>query len=242
MRELTKGFKRYMLTAENAPLLKRISAGEDVTGQLRHDSPEGGTSTVGFGYKLSDREDKTGLIDGEDIDDMGAEAAMRLFGKSMKDTDAKLNSKISTQNLIPRQYEALMDIEFNVKGGITSFPKYTKAVIDEMWDLAMDESKRSYTDADGVKKPLSGRNRAWAAHFNNQYAATGYGTEQADKEAEMILRPGGQHAVDAAAQQKAQEAQAAPQQPQQQAPQALASNVPTGHLKGMLNPNYDKFS
>ena len=272
-RQLTDGFKKYLMTQENAPLLEKMLAGEDLRGQLRHDSYEPGTDTVGFGRKLTQLEHDSGYIDGREIDSMGTEAAIKLFSTSIRDTEAKMEAKLqklgrTSDALSARQYEALLDFEYNVTDGLNEFPKYTQAVLAHQWGLAEFESTRHATeDKTGVKKPLEERNRAWKARFMNQYSGEQYGSPLADAEEERVMTPGKVNRAKVEAELQAQQGQQQPQETlqqqgaedaqvaqqfeqQSQAPQALADTLPVGAAKrpllaekvyggeGMLSPNF----
>lgn len=149
---------------ENAPLL----AGD--SGWLRHPSPEGGTDTVGFGHKLTAEEDKTGKVYGYALDQLTPEQAEAILSidikKKRQTLDRKLRAKhgVRLDELSPRKQAMLLDYEFNLRGGIGSFPSFTGAVIRGDQQKQLDEMTRYFTDKDGKTKPLA-RNRAFYSTF-----------------------------------------------------------------------------
>ena len=123
---------------------------------FRYASPEGGRDTIGYGHKLTDAEEKSGMVHGYSLNTLTQDQIVDILQKDLVntrshlDSDLKKKHNVSFYDLSPRQQEMLMDYQFNLKGGIGSFPNFTKAVINRDWDTASKEYKRYY------KKPKTG--------------------------------------------------------------------------------------
>ena len=164
MSEPTDTLVAFLKTQENAAL----EAGD--MRALRHPSPEGGLDTIGFGHKLTREEVKSGRVYGFDprnltIED--AEEILRLdIQRAQRTLDRRLRKShgVALKDLSPRKRMMLTDYEFNLRGGISSFPSFTGAVIAGDQSKQEDEMTRYYTDAKGVTRPLA-RNRAFYQTF-----------------------------------------------------------------------------
>ena len=58
----------------------------------------------------------------------------------------------------------LLDIQFNVKGGIDSFPKFTEAVLDNDINTMQEEYKRYFKNKQGEYEELA-RNKSFSSFF-----------------------------------------------------------------------------
>ena len=58
----------------------------------------------------------------------------------------------------------LLDIQFNVKGGVDSFPKFTEAVLDNDKDTMQKEYKRYFQNQQGEYVELA-RNKQFSSFF-----------------------------------------------------------------------------
>ena len=193
---LTEGYERMLMQAENAPLLASMNAG-GIDGQppalngMRHESPERGYDTAGFGHKMTKEEHNSGFVNGKRLEEFKPVDLMNMFRKDQTRIMIGLkkglrgmgvdHSKWST-----RKIEAAFDIHYNVKKGIASYPKFVAALDANDWKTAQAESARSYT-VDGEKKNLQGRADLWNAQFMGTNAATGYGGAAADKETAGVM-------------------------------------------------------
>jgi hypothetical protein len=260
---LTPSFENYLKLSENDKLLNSM-VGTRKLNKVRHESPEGGTDTAGFGHKMTQGEHDSGYINGVRVSAMTRDDINALFYRDQSDAWERLEGRMDVSNMNVRQREMLFDMEYTVKGGIDSFPKFTKAVVDKDWPTALQESKRYYTNAEtGKKEELATRNQQFAAQFFNKAARDGDYTsiEAQDSSQESIarIRKGmGQEALsearktlpagaeEAALMQQSEQIQKQKfqeepqQQAPQQAPQALASNTPAPNidLKGMLSKEH----
>lgn len=136
---------------------------------FRYASPEGGRDTIGYGHKLTNAEEKSGMISGTNnrtysLNTLTQNQIVDILQKDLVntrshlDSDLKKKHNVSFYDLSPRQQEMLMDFQFNLKGGIGSFPNFTKAVINRDWDTASKEYKRKYKNPKGVNVELKRRN------------------------------------------------------------------------------------
>lgn len=160
-------FVNYLMENENAA----FASGKAKT--ARHKSPEGGRDTVGFGHKLTAKEEKEGKIYGIPIKDIDVDKAKEILIKDIKRaaTQAKTNLKsmhpnVDFDSLSEDKKEMLTDIQFNVKGGgIKTFPNFVKGVVTDDVGLMKKEYKRYYTTAKGAKREVKKRN----TDFFNMY-------------------------------------------------------------------------
>ncbi len=153
-------FVNYLMENENAA----FASGRAKT--ARHKSPEGGRDTVGFGHKLTAKEEKEGKIYGIPIKDIDVDKAKEILLKDIEraETQAKKNLKSMHPNvdfdlLSEDKKEMLTDIQFNVKdGGIKAFPNFVRGVVTDDVGLMKKEYKRYYTTAKGAKREVKKRN------------------------------------------------------------------------------------
>jgi hypothetical protein len=137
---------------------------------IRHQSPEGGFDTIGYGHKISLRESRSGKVHGliiEHLDIYGAEAILQ--------TDIKVHENLVRLNagtygytfdeLDDRRKEMLIEINFNVGDVVRKFPTFTKAVFMGDEETMKKEHHRSYTDVDGVRHRLGRRNEMFEATY-----------------------------------------------------------------------------
>ena len=128
-----------------------------------------GVLTAGYGHTGSDVTSSTQVSEPE---------ARRFLVKDIQEARRKAKSKVNgrfgagTWEALPQHSkDMLTDIEFNVRGGLNTFQKFTKAVVTEDWETARKEFKRYYTDTSGEKKPLVKRNKDFFARFLEQAGA-----------------------------------------------------------------------
>lgn len=160
-------FVNYLMENENAA----FASGKAKT--ARHKSPEGGRDTVGFGHKLTAKEEREGKIYGIPIKDIDVDKAKQILIKDIKRaaTQAKTNLKsmhpnVDFDSLSEDKKEMLTDIQFNVKGGgIKTFPKFVQGLVTDDVGLMKKEYKRYYTTAKGAKREVKKRN----TDFFNMY-------------------------------------------------------------------------
>ena len=135
------GFLNYIKKAENDQLFKTGTG-------IRKESPEGGNDTVGYGHNLNKNQANTILI------------------RDLEEKNKILNNKLGTAytDLDPKRKQMLLDIQFNVKGGIDSFPKFTEAVLNNDVNTMQQEYKRYFKDKQGEYKELA-RNKQFSSFF-----------------------------------------------------------------------------
>jgi hypothetical protein len=153
-------FVNYLMENENAA----FASGKAKT--ARHKSPEGGLDTVGFGHKLTAKENREGKIYGIPIKDIDVNKAKEILVKDIQraEAQAKKNLKsmhpnVDFDSLSEDKKEMLTDIQFNVKGGgIKTFPTFVRGVVTDDAKLMKKEYKRYYTDTKGAKREVKKRN------------------------------------------------------------------------------------
>ena len=156
----SEGFLNYIKKAENAPL---FLSGTNAT---RHKSPEGGLDTVGYGHKLTAEELESGKVYGYDIDTLNKNQSNTILIRDLEKKDKILINKLGTEytELDPRRKQMLLDIQFNVRGGIDSFPKFTEAVLDNDINTMQEEYKRYFKNQQGEYQELA-RNKSFSSFF-----------------------------------------------------------------------------
>ena len=167
----TAGFVEYMQDVENAPLREKFKLDPDYI-TTPHDSPEGGRKTTAFGHKLKGAESYPGLTQTEANDLLRED-----IGVAFKATGSYVDKNFGEgtwRGLPQSSREALTDYQYNLKGGVASFPSLTKAVIDQDQPNIVREFRRGYTDKDGVKKDLSRRNQKWWQKFGRPMTGVKY--------------------------------------------------------------------
>lgn len=204
---LSEGYERMLMQAENAPLLASMAAG-GVDGKppalngLRHESPERGYDTAGFGHKMTKAEHNSGFINGKRLEEFTPIDLMNMFRKDQQRVMVGMNKQLRAMGIdhstwTRRKKEAAFDIHYNVKGGVKTYPKFVNALDAGDWKTAQKESARSYT-VDGQKKQMIKRQDLWNAQFMGSQAAKGYATPAADKETAEVLNQQRLQRVDAA--------------------------------------------
>jgi hypothetical protein len=171
-------FLKYMKEGENAALLKGSKNAE-----LLHKSPEGGTPTFGYGYKLTEKEWKEKKIKGVPIENLTLDDAERLLKEALtskenivkkrlsegwKDPATKKIIKVDYNSLSDNQKEMLLDYEYNLKGGLTKFPSFVAGVLTNDYDRMNKEYQRGYTTGDGEFRPLKARNKLFSERYLQQ--------------------------------------------------------------------------
>ena len=147
---ITKDFINYIKRVENGN-----KKGYDPKAHLwtPHKSYEGGLGTIGYGHKIKSTAElenyKRGISDNDVtkllLNDLTlANKAVHDHIKKLYKTDVALTQK---------QSEMLIDYAFNLKGGASAFPIFTRAVLDN----DIKGMKAAYTRSAG-KTPLKDRN------------------------------------------------------------------------------------
>lgn len=155
--EMSDDFLEWMMYRENAPL-----ASTGLEQYILHNSPEGGTDTIGYGHKLSYQEEATQSVNGTALELLIEEDCERILAC---DVASAMNQVESTTDLLDqRRMEMLTDFVFNL-GSLDSFPKFVEAVIEDDVDTQRKEYKRYYTNVDGKVFPLAERNAAFYARY-----------------------------------------------------------------------------
>ena len=153
------GFLNYIKKAENDQLFKTGTG-------IRQESPEGGLDTIGYGHKLTAEEIESGKVYGYDINTLNKNQANNILLRDLEEKNKILNNKLGTAytDLDPKRKQMLLDIQFNVKGGIDSFPKFTEAVLDNDVDTMQQEYKRYFKNKQGEYQELA-RNKQFSSFF-----------------------------------------------------------------------------
>tara|TARA_X000001388_G_C2210501_1_gene114945 strand:+ start:658 stop:1188 length:531 start_codon:yes stop_codon:yes gene_type:complete len=156
----SEGFLNYVKKAENAPL---FLSGTNAT---RQKSPEGGLDTVGYGHKLTEREIASGKVYGYDINNLNKNQANTILLRDLEEKNKILTNKLGTAytELDPRRKQMLLDIQFNVKGGVDSFPKFREAVFNNDINTMQKEYKRYFENKQGEMVELA-RNKQFSSFF-----------------------------------------------------------------------------
>lgn len=125
-----------------------------------YSSAEGGRGTIGYGHKLKKGENfGAGLTENQ---------ALALLEKDLNIAAKGVSRHIGKDEwsgLSGQQRQMLVDYQFNLKGGIASFPKFRDAVIARDYDTMEREYKRNYKTSSGEWKPIKDRNEK----FYNKY-------------------------------------------------------------------------
>ena len=153
------GFLNYIKKAENDQLFKTGTG-------IRQESPEGGLDTIGYGHKLTAEEIESGKVYGYDINTLNKNQANNILLRDLEEKNKILNNKLGTAytDLDPKRKQMLLDIQFNVKGGIDSFPKFTEAVLDNDVNTMQQEYKRYFKNKQGEYQELA-RNKQFSSFF-----------------------------------------------------------------------------
>jgi GH24 family phage-related lysozyme (muramidase) len=134
------------------------------TGLLRDYMDQAGNKTAGYGHMVdadsgefhwTDEEATAVLVE----DARRAEDQCRSF--------VNLNYGTATFERLPMSHQrALVDIEFNVRGGVAKYPKFTRALIAGDRAAALAEHERFAKDKlTGEKVPLQRRNKKFVETF-----------------------------------------------------------------------------
>jgi hypothetical protein len=155
----SEGFLNYVKSAENDQLFKTG------TGMIQ-ESPEGGNDTVGYGHKLTDEEIASGKVYGYNINNLNKNQANTILIRDLEEKNKILNNKLGTAytDLDPKRKQMLLDIQFNVRDGIDSFPKFTEAVLNNDTDTMKKEYKRYFKNKQDKYVELA-RNKQFSSFF-----------------------------------------------------------------------------
>jgi len=126
-----------------------------------HTSPEGGRDTIAYGHKLqSDAEEErfaSGITEQQALDLLRSDLNVAWNRAA---SYVKSRYGVELQDLSVKQQEILTEYAFNL-GRLNGFPKFVKAVVEEDWNTARNEYKRTYLDANGKRRELVARNNAF---------------------------------------------------------------------------------
>jgi len=155
----SEGFLNYVKSVENDQLFKTG------TGMIQK-SPEGGLDTIGYGHKLTDEEIASGKVYGYDINNLNKNQANTILIRDLEEKNKILNNKLGTAyaELDPKRKQMLLDIQFNVRGGVDSFPKFTEAVLNNDINTMQEEYKRYFKNKQGKMVELA-RNKQFSSFF-----------------------------------------------------------------------------
>jgi GH24 family phage-related lysozyme (muramidase) len=125
-----------------------------------HASPEGGRDTIAYGHKFqSDAEENqyaSGITEQQAFDLLHRDLDI-AWNRAASYVKSKHGVELET--LSHKQQEMLTEYAFNL-GSLNGFPKFTKAVVEEDWDTARKEYKRTYKDTAGKRRELA-RNKSF---------------------------------------------------------------------------------
>ena len=172
---LEVSFFVYMQIAENAELWKGNESA------MLHDSPEGGTKTLGFGYKLNVLEQQTQQVRGFGIAEYDIERARRLLNLSLVETKHSLAKEFPQHwyKLTQRQQEMLVCMQYNLGSVRAKFPKFTEAVLKDDIETQRREYKRYYMNEKGNWKETEERNRLFFERYLSDEALAHWGVDAA---------------------------------------------------------------
>ena len=194
-RAITPVFKKYLAEAENQPLaaaLSREKEGVKPVNVRYKDS--NGTDKVGYGHKLSKRENTSGYVQGWRIEDATKENIMELYNndvtKAYETVREIMGSKYKENIDIwdSRRREMLIDVEFSQTDGVNDkeLASFVRAVANN--DMATAEqtmTDRFNYGPDGMKTRNEKRNKAFSAQFMGPVAQRGdYATPEGQREIE----------------------------------------------------------
>ena len=160
---LRKEFVEYIQKVENDSL--RLGD----TKNLRHESAEGGTDTIGFGHKLTVQEIKDNKVYGYSLDNLTPEIAKKILMKDLKQTEKTLTNNYGEKylNLDDRiEKEMLMDFQFNVRNfsEAATFKNFKKALFSDDEEGMKEEYERYFKDKEGTWQTLA-RNKDFFNYF-----------------------------------------------------------------------------
>ena len=153
------GFLNYIKKAENDQLFKTGTG-------IRKESPEGGLDTIGYGHKLTAEEIKSGKVYGYDINTLNKNQANTILLRDLEEKNKILTNKLGTSytEIDPKRKQMLLDIQFNVIGGVDSFPKFKEAVLNNDINIMQKEYKRYFENKQGEMVELA-RNKQFFSFF-----------------------------------------------------------------------------
>lgn len=164
-----KQFVSYMQKVENRKLME--GDGEE----FRHDSQEGGLDTIGFGHKLTPKENKTNVVYGYNLSEINEstppEKVLEIANDILQKDLAKAEQiLIKTHGdkftkLDRRRKQMLIDFQFNVKNFKNKdvFPKFKAAIFAGDEKTMKKEYKRAFKS--GGKWKSLGRNKDFKEMF-----------------------------------------------------------------------------
>jgi len=148
----------YTKTVEDAELMGEFKRDSNYI-TLPKKSAEGGTKTTGFGHKLAVGETIPGKNQKQTKDPLNADL-INSYNKAGKAVD-EMEGPGSWQSLTLNEREALADYQFNLKGGVKTFPSLTKAIVGRNQGEIIKQFRRYYTTPEGKTKEVSERNKQW---------------------------------------------------------------------------------
>ena len=166
-------FIEYIKGAENS-----VKAGWDknLKKWFPHKSAEGGKKTLAYGHKLKSGEDfSNGITDQE---------AHNLLQADLKIADDKAKRQVDTKygegtydKLDNKRKQMLIDFTYNLKGGLDTFPTFTKGVVTNNPEIMKREYQRKYLPAGKANKkenylPIEDRNNRFKAFFLDNLGKT----------------------------------------------------------------------
>ncbi len=120
-----------------------------------HDSPEGGTDTIGYGHKLTAEDVSSGRFK----DGISDEDAIALFREDIEKHRDIVRKDVKDFDQMPQKYQdVLTNIAFNV-GSVkeNKWPSLLKAMRAGDDSIVRKEMVTSFVDPKGVRQPLKTR-------------------------------------------------------------------------------------
>lgn len=136
-----------------------------------HDSPEGGLPTLGYGHKLTSKENEDQIVYSINILEGCSDSEIDEILE--KDIDAARNV---AQNCVPEfndlsenKQDMFIEFAFNLGNGLKQFKKFIKALVNDDWDTAKEEYKRYYRTSSGQLREVKNRNEEFYKYFLSRY-------------------------------------------------------------------------
>lgn len=165
----TEQFIKFMKAVENESLAKN---GYPVL----HDSPEGGSQTLGYGHKLNLVEQSSGMVQGWLIEEIGPTEAEWILAFDIENAARQLARSVPKwDKRTQREKEMLVDMQFNLGNVEKVFPKFYKAVLERDIEGQKKEYKRYFRNEKGNWKELRRRNRLFYSRYLSPMAIKAWG-------------------------------------------------------------------
>ena len=121
-----------------------------------------GNDTIGYGHLLTSENIENNKVYGYNLDTLTEAEAQNVLVEDLKNKNQILINKLGKDytNLDSKRKQMLLDIQFNVSGGIDKFPNFTQGVLDNDMTIMQNEYTRV-----SQGKPLTRRNNKFKEFF-----------------------------------------------------------------------------